>query len=113
MFKFLRNLLLKKFILILEGRYVPGETENRQPSNGIKSVTDPFTGGNAYVSNSAAMMSNVRLPIGEFFNKSFLKHVIYAIAPICMTSMNWRESSAENKLCKFAEQHFCNFIFFS
>ncbi|CAG9534252.1 unnamed protein product [Cercopithifilaria johnstoni] len=48
-----------------EGRYVPGATGNRQTSNGVRSVADPFTGGNAYISNSTTTMSNVRLPIDK------------------------------------------------
>uniref|UniRef100_A0A8R1XTE8 Phospholipase A-2-activating protein n=1 Tax=Onchocerca volvulus TaxID=6282 RepID=A0A8R1XTE8_ONCVO len=45
-----------------EGRYVPGAN---QTPNGIGFVTDPFTGGNAYVSNSASIVPSVRLPIDK------------------------------------------------
>ncbi|EJD73820.1 WD domain-containing protein [Loa loa] len=48
-----------------EGRYVPSATGNRQTSDGERFAADPFTGGNAYVSNSAAVVPNVRLPIDK------------------------------------------------
>uniref|UniRef100_A0A0R3RH49 PFU domain-containing protein n=1 Tax=Elaeophora elaphi TaxID=1147741 RepID=A0A0R3RH49_9BILA len=48
-----------------EGRYIPNSTGSHPTSNGVGSAVDPFTGGNAYVSNPTAMMAKFRLPIDK------------------------------------------------
>uniref|UniRef100_A0A915Q0D1 Phospholipase A-2-activating protein n=1 Tax=Setaria digitata TaxID=48799 RepID=A0A915Q0D1_9BILA len=48
-----------------ESRYVPGVTKNNQTTNGVGFVADPFTGGNAYVSNSVSTMFSTPSPVDK------------------------------------------------